>query len=209
MADPTRLHQEDRSDFEAILQLAMSTADIAKALLADPTGQATVRVRSRALDAADEITSATKKEYAAYLALRAAVQRGPTSPSTSRGTLLPVLAVLTPVVAAMSAASLLLLGYTLQLANTVGTLPSSLVTAGWVLALVAVLSTLVALAALLSTAVRERGHPPTPEQVEQARLSWRRALLDQGMLPHLRRYVHEYAHPTHRPSRRTGHPCSD
>jgi hypothetical protein len=191
VADPTRLHPEDRPDFEAILRLAMSGAGIGKALLTDPTGQTAARVRERALDAADEITAVTGREYAAYLALRAAARHGPTGPSTSRGTLLPALAVLTPVVAAVSATAVLLLGYALQLAGTTGDLPTSLVTAGWVLTLVAALSSLVALAALLRTAVRERSGPPTAERAEQARLSWQQALLHRGMMPHLRRYVTE------------------
>lgn len=223
MADPTHLHAEDRPDFEAILRLAMGgDAGIGRALLADPTGQAADRVRRRALDAADEITAAAGTEYTVHLALREAARRGPTGPSTSRGTLLPALAVLTPIVAAVSAAALLLLGCALQLADTAGDLPASLVTAGWVLALVAALSAFVALAALLRTAVRERGGPPTAERAEQARLSWHQALLDRGMVPHLRRYVAEdpslgtaeaypvppHARPTdrpaHRPSPRTG-----
>lgn len=191
MADPTRLRPEDRPDFEATLRPAMRSAVTGKSLLADPTGQAAVGARKRALDAAAEITTATGREYAAHLALRAAARHGPTGPSTSRGTLLPALAVLTPVVAAMSATALLLLGYALRLADTTGDLPTSLVTAGWVLALVAALSTLVALAAMLRTAVRERSGPPTAERVEQARLSWQQALLGRGMVPHLRTYLPE------------------
>ncbi|WP_198655577.1 hypothetical protein [Streptomyces geranii] len=198
MADPTtttRLRPEDRPDFEAVLRLTMSTAPIGRPLLADPTGQATARIRRRALDAADEITATTEREYAAYLALRSAARLGPTpsptSPPTRRNTLLPALAVLTPVVAATSAAALLLLGYTLQLADEVATLPASLVNAGWVLALTAALSALAALTALLRTAIRERGGPPTADRVEQARLSWQQALLDRGMVPHLHRYLAE------------------
>ncbi|WP_063794232.1 hypothetical protein [Streptomyces graminilatus] len=190
MADPTRLQPEDRPDFEAILRLAMSGSDIGRALRGDPTGRTVVRVRQRALANADEIMAATEREYATHLALRAA-RHGQTGPSTGRGTVLSALAVLTPVVSAVSATALLLLGCTLRLARTAGDLPASLVTAGWVLALVAALSTLVALVALLGTARRQRGGPPTAERVEQARLSWHQALLDRGMLPHLRRYVTE------------------
>ncbi|MDW4911026.1 hypothetical protein RB628_38360 [Streptomyces sp. ADMS] len=68
-------------------------------------------------------------------------------------------------------------------------MPTSRVTAGWVLALVAVLSAAVALAAPPRTAMSEHGGPPAPERVEQARLSWQRTLLDRGMVPHLRRHV--------------------
>ena len=215
MADPTHLRPEDRPDFESILRLAVSSAGIRKSLLADPSGQAAIRARKGALDSADEITVATGTEYALYVALRAAARRGTSRPSTSHGTLLSALAVLTPVIAAVSAAALLLLGYTLQLAGTAGDLPRSLVTVGWVLTLVAAPSTLVALAALLRTALRERREPPTAERVEQARLSWHQALLDRGMVPHLRQYLAEEqlpgtaetcpaptrARPTDRPAR--------
>ncbi|MDW4911025.1 hypothetical protein RB628_38355 [Streptomyces sp. ADMS] len=113
VAEPTRLRPEDRPDFDATLRPAMSSAGIGEAPLAGPTGPTAVRVRKRALDAADEITAVTTREYAAHLALRVAARRRPTGPSTSRGTLLPALAVLTPVVGTVSAAALLVLGYSL------------------------------------------------------------------------------------------------
>ncbi|GAB7103348.1 hypothetical protein JCM4814A_16620 [Streptomyces phaeofaciens JCM 4814] len=207
MTGPPRLCPEDRPDFDAVLRLAMGTAEIRTALSAGPGGRAGDRLRSRALDAADEIAAAAGPEYAAYLAVRAAGRRAAAPrPATGHHTLLPALAVLTPVVAATSATFLLLFGYTLRLADPTAALPGSLVTAGWVLAAVAAVSTL---AALLRTAVRERGGPPTPEQVEQARLDWQQALLARGMLPHLNGYVREeLPHaPTHTP--RTGPPCSD
>ena len=210
MIGPPRLRPEDRPDFDAVLRLAMGTAEIRAALSAGPGGRAGDRLRSRALDAADEIAAAAGPEYAAYLAVRAAGRRAAAPrPATGHHTLLPALAVLTPVVAATSATFLLLFGYTLRLADPTAALPGSLVTAGWVFAAVAAVSTLVALAALLRTAVRERGGPPTAERVEQARLDWRRALLARGMPPHLNGYVREeLPHaPTHTP--RTGPPCSD
>ena len=102
---------------------------------------------------------------------------------------------LTPPVAASSAAVLLVLGYLLQLTDTPGTLPASLVTAGWILALVAAVSTLIALAALLGTAIRgPAAPPPHTARLEQARLDWQQALLERGMLPHLRRYLGEDLH---------------
>ncbi|MER6015193.1 hypothetical protein [Streptomyces bluensis] len=187
---PHRLRPEDRADFEALLHLALSTQDIRNALLADPSGQASGRLRAQALDAADEITAATGEAYGAYLAVRAAA-RDTTPRPTPEGTLLPALAVLTPLVAASSAAVLLLLGHVFRLAHVSGTLPGALVTAGWVLALVAAVSALVALAALVCTGLRRRGGPPSDARLEQARLAWHQALLGQGLLPHLRRCVTE------------------
>lgn len=93
--------------------------------------------------------------------------------------------------AASSAAVLLVLGYLLQLTDVRGTLPGSLITAGWILTLVAALSTLVALAALLCTAICGRGTPAHHARLEQARLDWQQALLEHGMLPHLRRHLGE------------------
>ncbi|NEE10462.1 hypothetical protein G3M58_28915, partial [Streptomyces sp. SID7499] len=106
------------------------------------------------------------------------------------GSLLPALAVLTPLVAGTSAAALLLIGGLLHVADPLGPLPGSLVAAGWTLALVAALTGLLTLAAVLHTALRRRSSvPPAAEQVEHARVVWRQELLDRGMLPHLRRHL--------------------
>ncbi|MFJ8595756.1 hypothetical protein [Streptomyces sp. NPDC093598] len=105
------------------------------------------------------------------------------------GSLLPALAVLTPLVAGTSAAALLLIGGLLHAADALGPLPGSLVAAGWTLALVAAVTGLVTLAAVLHTALRRRGALPAADQVEHARLVRRQELLDRGMLPHLRRHL--------------------
>ncbi|MPY57470.1 hypothetical protein [Streptomyces spongiae] len=75
--------------------------------------------------------------------------------------LLTALAILTPPLAVTSAVALLVLGHVLQLADVRGALPGSLVTAGWILALVAGLSALLAFAALLNTAIRAPAPPTT------------------------------------------------
>jgi hypothetical protein len=194
VADPSHLRPGDRADFEAVLQLALSTPDIRSALLADPTGRAAVRMRARALEDADEIAATARNEYRTYLAQHApARQNPPRRPADS--SLWPALAVLTPSVSACSAAVLLVLGYLLQLAHVQGTLPGSLVTAGWILALVAAASTLIALAALLSAAIRGRGGSAQAARREQARLAWQQTLLERGMLPHLRQYIGEDPFP--------------
>ncbi|WP_320774514.1 hypothetical protein [Streptomyces sp. CRN 30] len=190
MAGPSRLHPEDRADYEAVLDLALGAADVRGALLADPTGRAAGRLRARALADTDGITAAAGDAYDAYLALRSAAHDAPRY-RASEGTLVPALLVLTPLVAAVSAAVLLLLGYALKLTDTPDALPGSLVTAGWVLALVAAVSALAGLVALVGTAVRRHGGPPSAEHVEQARLAWHQALLDHGLLPHLRRHIEE------------------
>ncbi|MFF7311354.1 hypothetical protein [Streptomyces sp. NPDC008137] len=185
MAEPFRLRPEDRADFEAVLDLALSAADIRGALGADPTGRAAARLRAHTLAHADDIAAAAEEPYRAYLAVRGAAARHEALGSRDTGSLLPALAVLTPLVAATSAGVLLLLGGLLQVADAPGPLPGSLLASGWTLALVAAVTGLVALAALLRTALSRRG-APTAGRVEQARLAWRQALLDLGVLPRLR-----------------------
>jgi hypothetical protein len=167
VADPSGLRPQDRADFEAVLHLAPNTPDILGALRADPTGRAATRLRLRALADADEIAAAAYGEYRTYLTCVAlnTSARG-TTPRRPAG-LVAALAVLTPPVAASSAAVLLVLGYLLQLTDVRGTLPGSLITAGWILTLVATLSALIALAALLGTAIRGRGASTHPARLEQ------------------------------------------
>ncbi|MGW0762854.1 hypothetical protein ACWD1Y_41390 [Streptomyces sp. NPDC002814] len=192
MADPSGLRPQDRADFEAVLHLALNTPDILGALRADPTGQAATRLRLRALADADEITAAAYGEYRTYLTCSTSnASAEETTPRRPAAGLVTALAVLTPPVAASSAAVLLLLGYLLQLTDVRGTLPGSLIAAGWVLTLIAALSALIALATLLGTAIRGRGASTHPARLEQARLDWQQALLERGMLPHLRRSIGE------------------
>ncbi|MGW0475312.1 hypothetical protein [Streptomyces coeruleorubidus] len=182
MADPPRLHPEDRADFEAVLDLALSTADIHGAVRADPTGRTAAHLRAHTLAHADDITAAAGEPYRAYRAARTAARQDARRPLAT-GTLLPALAVLTPLVAATSAGALLLLGGLLQVADAPGPLPGSLVAAGWTLALVAAVTGLIGLAALLRSALGGRA-----DRVEHARLAWRQALLDRRILPHLLRH---------------------
>lgn len=188
MPESSRLRPEDRADFEAVLHLALTTADIRGALGADPTGRTAARLRAHALAHADDIAAAAGEPYRAYLAVRRAARHGASLEGRGplgTGSPLPALAVLTPLVAATSAGALLLLGGLLQVAGAPGPLPGSLLAAGWTLALVAAVTGLLTLAALLRTALGRRG-APTAGRVEHARLAWRQALLDLGVLPHLR-----------------------
>ncbi|WP_200308135.1 hypothetical protein [Streptomyces adelaidensis] len=197
---PTGLRAEDRSDFEAVLRLALDTPEIRDVLGADPTGLAVRRLRVRALADADEIVAAAGGEYRAYLAVvasaagagRAEEGAGEADGRTWRraadAELLPLVAVLTPLLAGSAAAVVLVLGHLLRLTGVQGPLPGSLVSAGWTLALFAVTSALLAFAALFRTAIRGS---TTPDGSEQARLAWQQALLKRGMLPHLRRRIHE------------------
>jgi hypothetical protein len=172
----------------------------------------------------DEITAAAGDEYREYLAARTVMERGRRSrtgeehgwPSTTTvergqqsgttaehgrqpqpadpGALLPALAALTPPIAGTAAAVLLVLGYSLRLADAQGSMGGSLVTAGWVFATIAVASALAGLTALLCTALRARpGHGDrtgaSARNLHHARARWQRALLERGMLPYLRRQL--------------------
>ncbi|WP_063759484.1 hypothetical protein [Streptomyces sp. NRRL S-37] len=207
MADPLRLRPEDRPDFEAVLRLALGTADVREALGADPTGRAAERLRLRALGDADGIAVAARAEYGAYLAARTSARSGPPFHPVT-GSLLPALAVLTPLVATASAAVLLVLGYLLRLADTGSALPGSLITAGWILTLIAGTSALLAFAALLRTAVRGGDGSAHSARTQRARLDWHQALLHRGLLPHLRRHLREepFPHPAPPPAVRPSHP---
>lgn len=206
MADPLRLRPADRPDFEAVLHLALGTADIQEELRADPTGRATARLRLRALGDADEITAAASEEYGAYLTWCASARPDPQR-RPAADSLLPALAVLTPLIAATSAAVLLVLGHLLQLADTESALPGSLITAGWILALIAGAGALLAFAALLRTATRGGAGTAHSPRLQQARLDWHQALLDRGILPHLRRHLR--ADPLLRPASPLGVRTSD
>ncbi|MFJ3670482.1 hypothetical protein ACIPSE_28905 [Streptomyces sp. NPDC090106] len=202
---PFRLRPEDRPDFETVLHLALNTPDIRTVLTADPTGRASARLRLRALTDADEIAVAARDEYDTYVTLHASANETTAAHESDEGrtegesSLLPALAVLTPAISGTSAAVLVVLGYLLRLADTQGSLAGSLITAGWILALIATVSTLTAVAALLVHAVRRHrgpGHPARLAQarLEQARMDWQQALLTRGMLPRLRHYLDAAPH---------------
>jgi hypothetical protein len=194
---PTGLRPEDRTDFEAVLGRALDTPDIRNTLRADPSGVAERRLRVRASADADAIVAAARSEYRAYLTALASADdedangAGRTEQGTADAGLLPLPAVLTPSLAACSAAVVLVLGCLLRLIGVRGPLPGSLLAVGWTLALFAATSALLAFAALFRTALRGPGTPVGPARPERARLEWQQALLHRGMLPHLRRCLHE------------------
>ncbi|MBZ3901861.1 hypothetical protein [Streptomyces griseiscabiei] len=217
---PAGPRSEDRADFEAVLRLALDTPDIRDALRADASGLAERRLRFRAEADADAIMAVAHAEHEAYLAALASAAgasatggewgapavdapggkgdapmvedaEGRAWRRAADAELLPLVAVLTPSLAASSAAVVLVLGYLLRLTGVRGTLPGSLIAAGWTLTLFAAVSALLAFAALFRTALRGHGDRERPGGPEQARLVWRQALLYRGMLPHLRRCLHE------------------
>lgn len=192
------LAPEDREDFERVLRQALDRGDIRSALGTDRTGRAATRLRIRARSAAEEIATAAEEEYRAYRAAReAAGGRSPVPRSgraAAHGTAGLLLAVLTPLVSATASAVLLLIGFGLRLAAPAAEFGSSVITAGWTLALLAVLTSGLSVGVLVRSGLRGRTEPAAPQEPagapgasDRARERWRQALLERGVLPWLRR----------------------
>ncbi len=111
---------------------------------------------------------------------------------------LAVLGVLTPVLAAVAAATFLLLGYGLRLAEALPALAGTLVGVGWSSLVVAAVTALVSVVALYRTAAKQSadGTASVPDRspaVEDAREAWLAALRDRGIRPFLLQQLAEAA----------------
>ncbi|MEU9451879.1 hypothetical protein [Streptomyces sp. NPDC048277] len=189
MKGTSGLRPEDRADFEEAVRLALAAADIRSALYADPSGRAAGLLRDWALAARDEISAAAADEYREYLAAR----RTPHGrPRAGGGMVWPMLAVLTPLISAGAGTALLLVGFGLRVAGAATEFAASVLLAGWVLAVTAVVAGAAGLGALLWTALRggER-RPGRGADAYRARERWRQVLLERGVLPYLRRRLAE------------------
>ncbi|MGW5653711.1 hypothetical protein [Streptomyces humi] len=190
MSGTPGLRPEDRADFEEAVRLALATADVRSALLADPSGRAAGLLRDWALAAQDEISAVAAVEYRVYLAARN-VPYG--RPGSGDGTVGPLLGVLTPLLSAGAGVVLLLVGYGLRLAGAVTEFAASVIRAGWVLAAAAAVTGAAGVGALLwvaSRGGRRQGLDPL-----RARERWRQVLLDRGVLPYLRRRLPDVLTP--------------
>ncbi|MFI6344898.1 hypothetical protein [Streptomyces sp. NPDC050560] len=222
MNSAPHLLTEDREEYERILDEVLHTAPHRTDLVAFSHRFDRDRLRSLALDATDEITAAADAEYRQYVKLRAVLtgrgRRGPVRakalalmPGTGGGPghggpvvgpdadephgagLVAVVAVLTPVLAGAAALIFLLVGYVLELLDPAPAFASTMVTVGWVFAVVAAVAILLAGAALLVTALRNgstslRADAGTRlrQDVELARDAWRVALVERGIVPFLK-----------------------
>ncbi|POX37563.1 hypothetical protein C3486_27625 [Streptomyces sp. Ru73] len=200
------LRARDTADFERLLEQALHTGAIARAVRADPTGGLARRLRSDALAEAVLIAEAAAPEYRTYLALREAAEGGSSADAEGlvsgegadggsdaaarrgRG-LLPLFGVLVPGLAAASAVVFFLLGYLLRPAASQRALADALLTAGQVAVVVTAVSLACGVAGLLGTAARHRsGADDAPgERLRRAREDWQLALLQRGIVPHLER----------------------
>ncbi|XUZ94325.1 hypothetical protein ACQ9ZG_02170 [Streptomyces araujoniae] len=214
MGRPSRLGDEDRSDYADVLDEVLASAEIRRLL--ERSGVSAGRLRTRALAAAGRTAPAADAEYRAYAALRRAHHdrapgggrpslSGPGSQERPGAGALAVLGVLTPILAAVAATTFLLLGYGLRLADSLTELADTLVRVGWVSLAIAAATSLISLVALYRTAALQSapGSPAGPSRggdrspgLDRARDAWRTALREKAIRPFLLQELAEAADGT-------------
>ncbi|MGW3955206.1 hypothetical protein ACWEKM_30680 [Streptomyces sp. NPDC004752] len=181
---PQHLLNEDRQDYERILDEALRSAPHHPDLAAVGQRLNPEQLRTMALNATTLITAAAATEYQHYVKVREELrQPAPSTPSSSTresGSMDPgsgavglattlgeaaettgagavaVIAVLAPVLAGTAAAIFLLVGYVLKMLDPEPAFARTMLTAGWVFGAVAAAAILVAAVGLLLTALRNR-----------------------------------------------------
>ncbi|MGW7572824.1 hypothetical protein [Streptomyces sp. NPDC054765] len=181
----------------------------------------TEQLRTMALSATTAIAACATAEYQRYVQLRTELRApapvpsraeaedaapeaaadgepGPATPTdlteskTTGAGLTAMVAVLAPVLAGIAAVLFLLIGYVLRAISPDKSLAQPLISVGWIFAALTAAGTLVAMAGLVVTALRNgsstqatRAGEPS-EALDTAREAWRHALLARGLLPFLR-----------------------
>ncbi|MEU6661682.1 hypothetical protein [Streptomyces sp. NPDC046821] len=180
MNSAPHLLNEDRPEFERILDEALRTAPDRPDLAALGQRLNPEQLRTMALNATALITAAAATEYQNYVKVRADLRAAPQpvprqdeegvpaesgegttglAPAMGEATetgagVTAVVAVLAPVLAGTAAVIFLLVGYLLKLFNPEQAFAQTLLTAGWVFAALTAAGILVAGVALLLTALR-------------------------------------------------------
>ncbi|WP_077798137.1 hypothetical protein [Streptomyces sp. JHA26] len=180
---PQHLPNEDRQEYERILDEALRSAPHRPELTAVGQRLNAEQLRTMALDATALITAAASTEYQHYVKVREELRhRASSSSSSARGSGAEepdtgpvglavtvgeaaeatgagagaVVAVLAPVLAGTAAAIFLLVGYVLRMLDPGQAFARTMLTTGWVFGGVAAVAVLVAGAGLLLTALRNR-----------------------------------------------------
>ncbi|CAL9519054.1 hypothetical protein [Streptomyces sp. enrichment culture] len=181
---PQHLSNEDRLEYERILDEALRSAPHRPDLAAVGQRLNSAQLRTMALNATALITAAATTEYQHYVKVREELRHPApsTSPPATResgsgeqGTstaglaatmgemaettgagATAVVAVLAPVLAGTAAAIFLLVGYLLKMLDPGQTFAQTMLTTGWVFGAVTAVAILVAAAGLLLTALRNR-----------------------------------------------------
>jgi hypothetical protein len=211
MTSASHLQTEDRPDFERLLDTALHSAEYTVgAGRGRPLNPE--QLRTMALGAMAAISACASAEYERYVGLRKELRR----PSTGGGTLgggdgirlagamgggqggnssagvAAAAAVLVPVLAGTAAVIFLLVGYLLHMMDPEPSVASSMRQAGWIFALLAVAAIVIAMIALLltalrngSTSIRAAASRELTDKVDEAREEWRAALLERGIRPFL------------------------
>ncbi len=196
-SSPGHLLQEDRGDFDQVLQQALDTPRIRAALGNCAAAVTTEQLRTRAWGVSAFIAAAAQAEYQEYARLREAAAHGDRARPEGNGgavaalvgggQLAAALAVLVPVLGAVAAAVFLLIGYGLRLSAAWPQFAGTLIATGWAAAGISAVVALSDAVGLLAAAARNGAetdavHRP---EVERAHIEWRSALLERGMLPYL------------------------
>ncbi len=181
---PQHLPNEDRQEYERVLDEALRSAPHRPELAAVGQRLNSEQLRTMALNATALITAAAATEYQHYVKVREELRHpAPTSqaPATrdsgseeqGRGAAglaatmgevaeatgagaVAVVAVLAPVLAGTAAAIFLLVGYLLKMLDPEQTFAQTMLTTGWVFGAVTAVAILVAAVGLLLTALRNR-----------------------------------------------------
>jgi hypothetical protein len=178
---PQHLLNEDRQEYERILDEALRSAPHRPELAAVGQRLNPEQLRTMALNASALITAAAATEYQHYVKVREELRRpapaaapsvttpDPAEPGTDAMTLaaslgeaaetngagaVAVAAVLTPVLAGTAAAIFLLVGYILRMLDPAPAFAQTMITTGWVFGAMAAAAILVAAVGLLLTALR-------------------------------------------------------
>lgn len=178
---PQHLLNEDRQDYERILDEALRSAPHRPELAAVGQRLNPEQLRTMALNATALITAAAATEYQHYVKVREELRRpAPAVPSsvpvaepaepgtgpiglaaslgeaaeTAGAGAVAVVAVLAPVLAGTAAAIFLLVGYILRMLNPAPAFAQTMITTGWVFGAMTAAAILVAAVGLLLTALR-------------------------------------------------------
>ncbi|GAA0901967.1 hypothetical protein [Streptomyces thermoalcalitolerans] len=182
---PQHLLDEDRLEYERVLDAALRSAPYRPELTAVGQRLDPEQLRALALGATALITAAAAAEYRHYVKIREELRRSASaslSPTGRSGSAEPdgtgltatmegvvestgagvgaVITVLTPVLAGVAAVLFLLIGYILKMLDPEQTFAQTMITTGWVFGAITAVAILVATAGLLLTALRNR---PSPE----------------------------------------------
>ncbi|MFE0414331.1 hypothetical protein [Streptomyces tendae] len=181
---PQHLPNEDRQEYERILDEALRSAPHRPELAAVGQRLNSEQLRTMALNATALITAAATTEYQHYVKVREELRHpapsGPSATTRESGSqeqgsgpgglaatmgemaeatgagAVAVVAVLAPVLAGTAAAIFLLVGYLLKMLDPGQTFAQTMLTTGWVFGAVTAVAILVAAVGLLLTALRNR-----------------------------------------------------